>query len=93
LKKEKHVSGRELLEGIRDLALRRYGAMAKAVFDYWGVKKTQDFGNIVFNMVHEKVLSKTDEDSLDDFNDVYDFEETFVKQYAFRLKDPADTET
>ncbi|UCD06749.1 MAG: hypothetical protein JSV98_05010 [candidate division WOR-3 bacterium] len=76
-----HVTGQQLLEGIRDLGLERYGAMAKIVFEHWGVKTTLDFGNIVINMVNDKVLNKTSEDSIDDFKDVYDFEETFVRKY------------
>jgi uncharacterized repeat protein (TIGR04138 family) len=74
LKKEGHVTGRDLLEGIRELGLEEYGAMAKVVFEHWGVNKTEDFGNIVFNMVENKLLSKTEEDSIDDFKDVYDFD-------------------
>ena len=85
-KKEKHVSGQELLEGIKDLALNRYGSTAKMVFNHWGIKKTVDLGDIVFNMVNAKLLSKTEEDSLDDFKDVYDFEDVFIKDYQFEIK-------
>jgi uncharacterized repeat protein (TIGR04138 family) len=77
-----HVTGRQLLEGIKDLALRRYGSMAKMVFEHWGISKTIDFGNIVINMVNEKILSKTPEDKLDDFDNVYDFDDVFVKEYT-----------
>jgi len=85
-KKEKHVSGQELLEGIKDLALNRYGSTAKMVFNHWGIKKTVDLGDIVFNMVNAKLLSKTEEDSLDDFKDVYNFEDVFIKEYQFEIK-------
>ena len=85
IKATSHVTGQQLLEGIKDLALSRYGAMAKIVFEHWGVKKTIDFGNIVLNMVNEKILSKTPEDRLEDFKDVYDFEEVFVKGYQPKL--------
>ncbi len=78
---EKHVTGKQLLEGIKELAIKRFGPMAKMVFEYWGVKKTIDFGNIVFNMLKENILTKTEEDSLQDFDEVYDFEEVFVKNY------------
>ena len=81
IKAKGHVTGQQLLEGIKGLALSRYGAMAKIVFEHWGIKKTIDFGNIVLNMVNEKILSKTPEDRLEDFQDVYDFEEVFVKGY------------
>jgi uncharacterized repeat protein (TIGR04138 family) len=77
LKREKHVTGRELLEGIREFAIEQYGPMTKTVLEHWGIAKTQDFGNIVFNMVDKKLLSKTDTDSIDDFKDVYDFVTVF----------------
>ncbi|MCK4674060.1 hypothetical protein KAT67_08775, partial [candidate division WOR-3 bacterium] len=74
------------LEGIKDLALNRYGSTAKMVFNHWGIKKTVDLGDIVFNMVNAKLLSKTEEDSLDDFKDVYNFEDVFIKDYQFEIK-------
>lgn len=81
MKIEGHVTGRQLLDGIRDLAIERYGAMSKMVFEHWGITKTIDFGNIVINMVNKGILSKTPEDSIDDFVDVYDFDDVFVKEY------------
>ena len=86
-KVEKHVTGKQLLEGIRELAIKRFGPMTKMVFEYWGVKKTIDFGNIVFNMLKENILSKTEEDKLQDFDEVYDFEEVFVKNYKLKFND------
>jgi uncharacterized repeat protein (TIGR04138 family) len=77
LKRSGHVSGKELLDGIRQFALETYGPMARTVLDYWGIKKTGDFGTIVFNMIEGKILSKTDSDSLIDFENVYDFENAF----------------
>ncbi|MBA7699268.1 hypothetical protein ES703_107959 [subsurface metagenome] len=56
------------------------------VFNHWGIKKTVDLGDIVFNMVNAKLLSKTEEDSLDDFKDVYNFEDVFIKDYQFEIK-------
>ena len=76
-----HVTGQQLLEGIKDLALEQYGAMAKLVFEHWGIEKTRDFGNIVINMVNERILSKTAEDKIEDFDNIYNFEEVFVKDY------------
>ncbi len=87
-KKEKHASGKELLEGIKDLALSRYGSMAKIVFEYWGVKNTIDFGHIVFNMVDENILSKTTDDKLSDFENVFDFNDVFDKGYTIRVGGP-----
>jgi uncharacterized repeat protein (TIGR04138 family) len=81
LDQRRHITGRELLEGIRHLALERYGRMAKAVFNSWGVRTTDDFGAIVFNLVDAGLLSKTEEDHIEDFHDVYDFDEAFVGSY------------
>ncbi len=90
LKKSGHVSGRELLEGIREFALRQYGPLAKTVLEYWGVKRTQDFGEIVFNMVEKGVLGKTEEDSRNDFMDIYDFGDALdafgIKKTKTRLR-------
>ena len=77
LKRRTHVTGRELLDGIKEFALEQYGPMSKVVFDHWGVKDTYDFGSIVFNMVDNKLMSKTDEDSIDDFRGIYDFDKAF----------------
>jgi uncharacterized repeat protein (TIGR04138 family) len=87
-KKESHASGRELLDGIKDLALNRYGSMAKTVFEYWGIRETIDFGNIVFNMVNANILSKTTDDKLSDFEKVFDFTEVFEKGYRITVGDP-----
>jgi len=76
-KRETHVSGRELLDGIREFAIEQYGPMVKTVLSHWGITKTEDFGNIVFNMVDRKLLSKTEEDSINDFRNIYDFEAVF----------------
>lgn len=81
--KPRHVTGGELLEGIRELALERYGKMAKTVFEHWGVSKTDDFGEIVFNLVDAGLLGKTEEDKKEDFKDVYSFEDAFEKGYRF----------
>lgn len=77
LKKEKHINGKELLGGIREFVVEQYGPMAKIVLKHWGLTKTEDFGNIVFNLVEKKVLSRTEQDSPDDFKAVYDFEVAF----------------
>ena len=76
-KKPGHISGQELLEGIRKFALDQYGPMAKTVLQHWGITKTSDFGNIVFSMIENKLLSKTENDTQHDFDDVYDFEKAF----------------
>ncbi len=81
-----HVSGRELLEGIRELALREFGLMARTVFNCWGIHKTDDFGEIVFNLVEGGLMSKTEQDTREDFRDVYDFE-TLLGRYEIKLEE------
>src|SRR5439155_18738034 len=80
-RKKRHVTGRELLDGIRRLGLERFGPMAPTVFEAWGVRRTADFGEIVFNMVEIGFLGKTDTDSRDDFKDGYDFDAAFRKPF------------
>jgi uncharacterized repeat protein (TIGR04138 family) len=77
----RHVSGQELLEGLRRYALEQFGPMTKTVLDYWGIRQCADFGELVFNMVEKGVLGKTDKDSREDFKSGYDFEEAFVRPY------------
>jgi len=77
----RHVSGQELLDGIRQFALQQFGPMAATVFEEWGVRHCRDFGEIVFNMVEIGLLAKTDKDSRDDFQNGYDFTEAFRKPF------------
>ena len=82
LKKTAHVSGVQLARGLRDYAVNQYGALASRVLSYWGINQTQDFGNIVYNMIEKKLLAKTKEDSLLDFDAVYDFKTAFSECFA-----------
>src|SRR3954451_22634139 len=66
-----HVTGQELLAGIRDYALAQFGPMAATVLEEWGITRCEDFGEIVFNMVESKLLAKTDTDSREDFQGGY----------------------
>ncbi len=77
----RHVSGQELLDGLRRYALDQFGPMAKTVLAYWGVKQCEDFGEIVFRMVDKGILGKTEQDTREDFKGGYDFDEAFVKPY------------
>jgi len=77
-----HITGPELLYGIRDLALERYGLLSKNVFAHWGVKGTGDFGRIVFELIERGEMRKTDRDQLSDFLDVYDFDEALDRDYV-----------
>ena len=83
LPKRRHINGRELLEGIRRYALDQFGPMAKTVFEYWGISNSLDFGEIVFDLVGAGLLSKQEEDRLEDFKDSYDFDKVFGSQYEF----------
>ena len=76
-----HISGQELLQGIRRLALKRFGLMAQTVFHTWGVRNTSDFGRIVFELVDRGEMRKTERDSLEDFVDVYEFDAAFDHDY------------
>lgn len=76
-----HVSGRELLEGVRELAQQHYGLMTVSVFAKWGIHCTEDFGKIVFELIESGEMKKTDDDHLEDFVDLYDFKKAFVEDY------------
>jgi len=78
---KRHISGVQLLVGIKELALRQFGPLTINVFREWGIRQTQDFGCLVFNLVNAELLGASEEDSPEDFADVYDFEETFVKPF------------
>jgi uncharacterized repeat protein (TIGR04138 family) len=79
--KVRHVSGQELLAGIRAYALDQYGPMTLTVLGEWGVRSCEDFGELVFNMVENNLLAKTKKDSRDDFKNGYTFEEAFRKPF------------
>lgn len=79
----RHISGRELAEGVRDLALERYGPMARSVLEHWGIHATEDVGGVVFALVEQGILVKQEEDRLEDFTDVFDFEEAFERNYPW----------
>lgn len=77
----RHVSGGELLEGLRQYTLKEFGPMGKMVLNEWGVNDCADFGRIVFNLVQKGVLGKSDNDRIEDFSEVFTFEEAFVKPF------------
>jgi uncharacterized repeat protein (TIGR04138 family) len=77
----KHVTGQELLGGIRQCALSEFGPMAVTVFEEWGISSCRDFGEIVFNMVEIELLAKTKNDSRDDFQNGYDFTDAFRRPF------------
>jgi uncharacterized repeat protein (TIGR04138 family) len=84
----RHVSGPELLGGVRQYALKEFGPMVMTVFNSWGIRSCEDIGHMVFNLIGAGVFGKTEQDSIEDFKNVYDFEEAFVKPFT-----PAKPET
>jgi uncharacterized repeat protein (TIGR04138 family) len=87
LDRQGHVSGKELLFGIKEYGVQQFGPLAQTVFEQWGVKNTLDFGEIVFSLVNNGLLKKTDEDSLEDFKEVYEFKDAFRKEYEKNLSE------
>ena len=89
----RHVTGPELLDGVRQYALPEFGPMVMTVFDSWGIHSSEDIGHMVFNLIGAGIFGKTEQDSIEDFKDVYDFEEAFVRPFApakpERAKPPA----
>jgi len=82
----RHVSGQELLEGLRLFALKEFGPMARTVLEYWGIRKGEDFGAMVFNLIEAGVFGKTDQDSIEDFKGGYDFSDAFDKPFQVEKK-------
>ena len=88
LDEPRHITGRELAEGCRDLAIDQYGPMARTVLEHWGVHSTQDMGSIVFALIDCGVLIKQDSDNQEDFQEVFDFEEAFERNYPWGKLEP-----
>ncbi len=79
----RHVSGQALCEGLKKLAIEKWGRLAMLVLNNWGVKITNDFGEIVFLLIKHELMTAQPTDSIDDFNDVYDFKTVFKDQFEF----------
>jgi uncharacterized repeat protein (TIGR04138 family) len=73
----RHVSGQQLCLGLRQYAIDQYGRLARTVLNRWGIRRTEDFGRIVFDMIDAGLLRKTEDDSIKDFLNIYDFHEAF----------------
>ncbi|MBK1827547.1 Minf_1886 family protein [Haloferula rosea] len=80
--KARHVSGRELLFGFRDLALQEFGPMASTLMAEWGLTETKNVGEMVFHLIDEQMFGKQDSDTLEDFVDAFDFHEAFVVPFT-----------
>jgi uncharacterized repeat protein (TIGR04138 family) len=83
----RHISGRQLCLALRDLAIQRWGLLARTVLDRWNIRSTIDFGNMVYLLVNNDFMKKTDEDSLEDFRDVFNFEQAFGQNCKFEMKE------
>jgi uncharacterized repeat protein (TIGR04138 family) len=77
LKRKGHVTGQELSDGVKDYCLEQFGPLSRLVLEKWGIKSTNDFGEIVFNLINSGLLGKTEEDRKEDFHNRYDFKEAF----------------
>jgi len=81
LAEPEHITGQNLCEGLRKLAIEKWGRLAMLVLNSWGIKTTRDFGEIVYLMIKNKWMSAQPTDSIDDFNDLYDFKAAFKDQF------------
>ena len=81
---DRHVTGQQLCEGLRDHAIERFGPMAGSVLRFWGIHRTEHFGELVFTMVEVGLMHKTDRDTPADFEDGFDFREAFAPKNVLR---------
>jgi len=81
--RRRHVTGQMLCEGLRRLALERWGRLALLVLNSWGIKTTRDFGEIVYTLIEHEWMSAQDTDTLEDFDNVYSFPAAFIDNFAF----------
>jgi len=89
---ERHVTGQEVLTGMRGHAQALFGPLAAQVWRSWGVRETLDWGRIVFLLVDGGLLNRQESDTIEDFRSGFDFDEVFVRQYQVRLPDPSAAE-
>lgn len=83
LTERRHITGQELAEGCRDLALERFGLMSRLVLEHWGIRSTADIGHIVFALVELGMLLSQPTDTLADFEDVFTFDQAFERDYPW----------
>jgi uncharacterized repeat protein (TIGR04138 family) len=83
LEERRHITGQELAEGCRDLALERFGVMSRLVLEHWGIRSTADIGHIVFALVELGMLLSQPTDTPEDFRDVFDFDQAFERDYPW----------
>src|SRR5829696_7348872 len=83
LTERRHISGRELAEACRDLAIERYGVLARIVLEHWGIRSSADIGDVVFTLVDLELLMSQSTDTREEFADVYDFDRVFDSEYPW----------
>ena len=83
LGEKRHITAAELAEGVRHLAMGRFGPLARTVLEHWGIHSTRDVGSVVFALVEQKILTTQEGDSPEEFADVFDFEEVFERDYPW----------
>jgi len=81
-----HITGQQLMDGVRQFALERYGLLAKTVFQQWKIHSTEDFGKIVFELIERGEMRKTNRDTLDDFRDIFDFDQALDRDYEINTR-------
>ena len=79
----KHISGESLCSGLKNLAIKKWGRLAMTVLNSWKIYSTRDFGEIVYLLIENKWMSTQPTDSIDDFNNVYEFKKTFKEEFRF----------
>ncbi len=79
----RHVTASELLHGMRDFAVERFGYLARPVWEAWGIYSTSDWGNVIYNLITHNLMSANEDDRPEDFEGVFDFEAAFDRQWSF----------
>jgi len=80
---QRHVTGQQICQALRELAIERWGMLARTVLSKWNIHETMDFGNMVYLLIEHGFMRKSESDSIEDFRDVFDFEEAFNKADTF----------
>jgi uncharacterized repeat protein (TIGR04138 family) len=83
---EKHLTGQQLAEGYKDLAVQEFGMLAPTVFQAWNIRKTDDIGQMVYNLININMMSKTETDRLEDFSNVYEIPKALLQNFRIRLE-------
>lgn len=88
----RHISGQELLQIMREFALKQYGPLAHELLSSWGILRSEDFGELVFLLVNHGLLGASKDDSITDFENGFDFREAFLGPYEAPAESPVPTE-